>query len=85
MLMLNEDIDGINYKEYLDCLQRAYSYQQEAIEHAKYEGGNVEEERKICSSDAENLANIFMEFENNMEKAYDYYKEAFKYNNNNYD
>lgn len=26
-----------------------------------------------------------MDYENNLEKSYDYYKEAFKYNSNNYD
>jgi hypothetical protein len=55
----NEDIDGENFKEYLDCLQRGYGLQQEAIEHAKYEGGNVDDERKICSENAQVLAQVY--------------------------
>lgn len=84
-LMNQEDQDGQNIAEYLDCLTKAYNQQQEAIERAKYEGGKAEDERKICSEFAENLANVYIEFENNIEKAYEFFKEAFKYNNNNYE
>ena len=58
------------------------SKQFEAIERAKYDGGKPEQERIKYSEYCEELANLYIDIDNDLEKAKEQFQEAFKSNPN---
>lgn len=76
---IDENQQAVNVLEYW---KQIIIKQFEAIERAKYDGGNPEAEKKLYADACEELGNLYVDIDNDLENAKDQFTEAYKYNPN---
>lgn len=78
-LEIDENQQAVNV---LELWKQIISKQFEAIERAKYDGGNPDDEKKTYSEYCEEFGNLYVDIDNDLENAKDQFVEAYKYNPN---